>query len=151
MILGTLRDSARIDALHPAFKQLFDYVKSHDLLHEELGRIDLDGDKLFINNSESTLVAKEGAKVEVHHDYIDVHIPLDGVEVIGWNPTDELTDRLTDYDPVKDREFFATPACASYVNVRPGEFLIVYPEDGHAPIIGEGKLRKLCAKVKVNY
>ena len=71
--------------------------------------------------------------------------------MIGWNPTDELTDRLTDYDPVKDREFFATPACASYVNVRPGEFLIVYPEDGHAPIIGEGKLRKLCAKVKVNY
>ena len=36
-----------------------------------------------------------------------------------------------------------------YVTVRPGEFLIVYPEDAHAPIIGRGKLRKLIAKVKL--
>lgn len=44
MIVSNLQNSQRVEKLHPLFKQLFDYVKSHDLLH----------------------------------DYIDVHILLEG-------------------------------------------------------------------------
>ena len=50
MIVSNLQNSSRIEVLHPLFKTLFDYVKSHDLLHAELGRIDIDGDNLFIMN-----------------------------------------------------------------------------------------------------
>ena len=51
MIVSNLQNSGRIESLHPQFKPLFDYVKTHDLLHAELGRIDIDGDDLFILNS----------------------------------------------------------------------------------------------------
>ena len=44
MIVSNLQNSGRIESLHPQFKPLFDYVKTHDLLHAELGRIDIDGD-----------------------------------------------------------------------------------------------------------
>ena len=50
MIVSNLQNSSRIESLHPLFKTLFDYVKSHDLLHAELGRIEICGDNLFINN-----------------------------------------------------------------------------------------------------
>ena len=50
MIVSNLQHSQRVEKLHPLFKQLFDYVKSHDLLHEELGTIRLDGDNLIVNN-----------------------------------------------------------------------------------------------------
>lgn len=50
MIVSRLESSSRIESLHPLFKQLFDYVKTHDLLNAPLGRIELDGDNLFINN-----------------------------------------------------------------------------------------------------
>ena len=50
MIVSRLENSSRIESLHPLFKQLFDYVKTHDLLNAPLGRIELDGDNLFINN-----------------------------------------------------------------------------------------------------
>ena len=50
MIVSNLQNSQRVEKLHPLFKQLFDYVKSHDLLHEELGTIRLDGDNLIVNN-----------------------------------------------------------------------------------------------------
>lgn len=50
MIVSDLKNSSRIELLHPLFKQLFDYVKQHNLLKTELGRITLDGDNLFINN-----------------------------------------------------------------------------------------------------
>ena len=56
MVLGTLKDSARYEALHPLFARVFAYVKEHDLLHAELGRIELEGDTLFINNVEPATV-----------------------------------------------------------------------------------------------
>lgn len=37
----------------------------------------------------------------------------------------------------------------TWVDLYPGQLLIVYPEDPHAPIIGQGKIRKLIAKVKI--
>ena len=43
MILGNLKDSDRINALHPLFSELFAFVKSNDLLHHDLGRIELKG------------------------------------------------------------------------------------------------------------
>ena len=39
------------------------------------------------------------------------------------------------------------PRVAQYCE--PGQFVIVYPEDPHAPVIGSGKIRKLIAKVKL--
>ena len=34
-----------------------------------------------------------------------------------------------------------------WVDLLPGQFAIVYPEDPHAPAVGTGKIRKLIAKV----
>ena len=50
MIISNLQNSSRVESLHPLFKKLFDYVKTHDLLHTPCGRIELEGDNLFINN-----------------------------------------------------------------------------------------------------
>ena len=49
MIVSNLQNSQRVEGLHPLFKTLFDYVKTHDLFHAELGRIEIDGDNLFIS------------------------------------------------------------------------------------------------------
>ena len=59
MIISNLQNSSRVVSLHPLFKKLFDYVKTHDLLHTECGRIELDGDILFINNSNPTCVTAD--------------------------------------------------------------------------------------------
>lgn len=59
MIVSNLQNSQRVESLHPLFKPLFDYVKSHDLLHAELGRIELKGDELFINNVNPACVQAE--------------------------------------------------------------------------------------------
>ena len=40
MIIGKLEDSLRIEGLHPAFKRVFDYIKSHDILHTVPGKIE---------------------------------------------------------------------------------------------------------------
>lgn len=50
MILSDLNHTERLEKEHPLFKQLFDYIRANDLLNAPLGRIELDGDRLFINN-----------------------------------------------------------------------------------------------------
>ncbi|HJF08944.1 YhcH/YjgK/YiaL family protein [Phocaeicola coprocola] len=148
MIVSNLQNSERIESLHPLFKQLFDYVKTHDLLHTECGRIELAGDDLFINNVNPTCVSASDQVLEVHRDYIDVHILLEGKERIGWKALEDVTDLKQAYQKEGDCALYSdTPT--SFVDLLPGQFLIVFPEDPHAPVIGEGKIRKLIGKVKL--
>lgn len=127
---------------------MFDYVKTHDLLHTECGRIELAGDDLFINNVNPTCVSASDQVLEVHRDYIDVHILLEGKERIGWKAIEDVTDLKQAYQKEGDCALYSdTPT--SFVDLLPGQFLIVFPEDPHAPVIGEGKIRKLIGKVRL--
>lgn len=148
MIVSNLQNSQRVESLHPLFKRLFDYVKTHDLLHAELGRIEIEGDALFINNVNPECVPADKQVLEVHHDYIDVHILLEGAERIGWKAIEDVTDETKPYEKEGDCALYAD-APTTFVDLLPGQFAIVYPEDPHAPVIGKGKIRKLIAKVKL--
>ncbi len=148
MILSHISDSKCYESLHPLFQKVFDYIKSNDLLHAPTGRIVLDGDALFINVCDATLVAPEAQKIEVHQKYIDIHFPLSGAEIVGWKHLSALGKSEAPFDVDNDFALYAE-APTTYFTVNPGEFYIVYPEDGHAPIIGEGVLRKLIVKVLI--
>ena len=148
MILSDLQHTERIEQLHPLFKEVFDYVKSHDLLHTECGRIELRGDELFINNANPTLIPEEKQVLELHRDYIDIQILLEGKERMGWKAFDDLQEEVQPYDKEKDCALYADRP-TTFVDLVPGQFTIFFPEDPHAPIIGEGKVRKLIAKVRI--
>lgn len=148
MIIGKLENSGRIEPLHPLFKRLFDYVKQHDLLRRKPERIMLEGEDLFINNINPECVRQDDQLLEVHRQYIDVHILLSGKERIGWKPFEDLLFQIKAYEKEDDYALF-TDKPTTFVDLNPGEFVIVYPEDPHAPLIGEGKIRKLIAKVRL--
>lgn len=146
MIYGNIAYADRYASLHPLLPQLFAYVKSHDLLHTPMGEIVLDGDKLFINNVNPECLSEEKQVLEVHRRYIDVHILLEGKERVGWRNTDDCKELAHPYDEAGDfATFFDKPT--TYIDMMPNDFLIVFPEDAHAPIIGSGKIRKAIAKV----
>ena len=146
MILSHISDSQRYESLHPLFKQVFDYIKTHDLLNAPAERVVLDGDTLFINVCDAKLLSAEAQKLEVHQKYIDIHFPLSGEEIVGWKHLSNVGTSEAPFDVENDFALYAE-APSTYYTVLPGEFYIVYPEDAHAPIIGEGVLRKLIVKV----
>jgi len=148
MIISTLKDSARVEALSPAFKKLFDYIKTHDLLNVPPGRIELDGNNLFINNMETTGEPVEKRPIELHKKYIDVHILLEGKERIGWVELSTIKTVKDPYNEKIDMALYSDP-CTCFVDLLPGQFAVIYPEDPHAPMIGQGKIRKLIAKIKL--
>lgn len=149
MILADLSDSRHIEALHPAFKAVIDYVRNNDLTKVQAGRITLDGENIFINVDDATLRDQESQVLEVHRQYIDIHFPLSGKEIVGWTPTKALKQPSVEpFDVEKDFALYAQQA-STYFTVKPGQFYIMFPEDAHAPIIGKGTLRKLVAKIRL--
>ncbi len=148
MIIAKTCDAHRYEALHPLLKPLFDYVASHDLLHAPAGRITLQGDDLFINVNDSTLVSRQEQKLEVHRRYMDVHLPLSGPEEIGWRHLSTLGESEAPFDEDNDFALYRAES-EKWFTLCPGEFCIVFPEDAHAPIVGQGKVRKLVAKVRL--
>ena len=149
MIINSLSRSERTERLHPLFKKLFDYIRTHDLSQQPPGRIVLQGDDLFINLDQPQLRSRETQKLEVHRRYVDVHFPLSGAEEVGWRSLDTLPcESGAPVDEKNDFALYAAPATV-YFTVHPGEFYVMFPEDAHAPIIGEGTLHKAIAKVRL--
>ncbi len=150
MILDTVSHSQPTEALGERFRQLFEYVRTHDLAKLSAGRIVIDGDALYINLEDATLRKREEQLLEVHRRYIDVHFPLNGTETVGWSPLAELCEAKAEaYNEERDFRFYRQQA-ATYFTVAPGHFYVMFPEDAHAPIIGEGTLRKAVAKIRID-
>ena len=54
----------------------------------------------------------------------------------------------TEFDEAKDIQLFTDiPQC--FYTVGEGQFSILFPEDGHAPMLGEGHVKKCIFKVRI--
>ena len=117
------------------------------MLNTPCGKIEVQGDEIFINNCNPDLKPADKQVLEVHRKYIDIQILLEGEETIGWKPLDDCTNVTKPYDEDADCALYDEPG-TSYVTLKPGQFAIFWPEDGHQPCIGKGDIHKAIFKVK---
>ena len=148
MILDNLENEKLYESVHPRFRKAFDFIKSTDLLHLPIGKIELDGSKLYVSVVEIEGKSEEEAKMETHKNFIDIQVPVDGEEIMGWKALQSLKKISQPYDSEKDIAFYSDKA-SNLIKVQPGEFVIFFPTDGHQPGIFEGKHKKIIVKVLV--
>lgn len=146
MIIDNLANAANYYNLHPLFEKAFEYFNQLDIKEAETGTTDIEGNLLKASVVETQLKPETEARLETHRKYIDIQIPLSGVESYGWRSLATLTDSESGYDEAHDIEFFHERP-TTLVTLQPGEFIIFSPEDGHAPLLGEGAIRKIIFKV----
>lgn len=148
MIIDSLKNSARYERLNPYFKQAFEFLKAKNLSQLEEGKIELSGDNLKVNINVSKLKESANASLEVHNQYIDIQIPVSVPETFGWKDRTYCKSVTSPYNPEKDIEFYGDIP-TTYFTLQPGEFVVFFPEDAHAPCIGEGEVKKIIFKVIV--
>ena len=148
MVIDSLKHTDIYEHINPLFKKAFEYLKSTDFAKAEIGKVELEGKDLFVMVSESTLKTKDEAKLEVHDNYIDIQMPVSKPESFGWTGRKDLESPREPFNTEKDIQFF-TDKAKTFFTLNPGDFAIFWPEDGHAPCIGEGTVRKVVVKVKV--
>lgn len=148
MIHATLSDSARYEALHPLLKPAFDYLKTHDLLALEPQTLTIQGEEIYGTLMELASNPQDEQPLEAHDRHIDIQLLLAGEERIGWRHRSLCQEVTVPYDTEKDILFFGERPL-SFVDLRPGDFVILFPEDAHAPMIGSGdSIKKIIVKVK---
>ena len=74
---------------------------------------------------------------------------IPGREVaFGWSDRRYLSKPLGAFDTAMDIRFYDDEP-QTYYTLRPGQFTLLFPEDGHAPMVGEGDVRKIIVKVRI--
>ncbi len=148
MILDSLENSSRYESLNPYFKLAFDYIKKTDWNKMEPGKIVLDGENCYINFMEATGKTPDIAKFETHKAYLDIQVPINVTEQMGFMPAEDLTQPDAPYNEEKDYTLFSDKG-GDLLTVKPMSFTVFWPWDGHQPCIGEGTWRKLVVKIKL--
>lgn len=147
MFIGKLEESEKAEGLHPSFKEVFHYIRSHDLSTTPPCRIILQEGNIWIDTATPDLRESNQAELEVHRVYTDIQVVLEGEETYGWEAARELKTEHIPYDLGRDISFYSDRP-RFYFTLRPGEFVVFSPEDAHAPCIGHGKIKKLVAKIR---
>lgn len=149
MIIDTLSNAPKYFSTHPFFAKAFEYISQTDLENAADGKADIsDGLKAIFSNAPGKTIEVSCAKFECHNKNIDIQLCISGFETIGWKPREKCVIPNGDYNAEKDVQFYNdTPD--TFFQLRDGQFAIFFPEDVHAPMIGEGTIKKLVIKVRI--
>ena len=147
MILSTIKDGGTYSAISPLIKEAIEWLQNWNEADFKPGELELPGG-IVVKFQEPALVPAEKARFEAHKRFIDIQVPLKGVEIMGWAPIDDLKNVIEPYNEDKDVVFLGD-STQNLINVYPGQMAIFFPEDAHAPNIGIGNHRKLCIKIPV--
>ena len=150
MIYDTLSNVNTYAALSPRLHKALEYLASTDFSQVADGRYELEGDALFVNVMSVTTNPRPAAgsqRLEAHDKYLDVQYLAAGEEVIGVAPRAALGA----CEPDEGDICFLTGRC-TYLPMGRGQFLVVWPQDAHAPCVAvdaPAPVRRVVAKVRI--
>lgn len=149
MIFGQIGDWEESSFLEDPIKECFAYLKSHDVASYENGSHGIDGDRLFVNVMEYTTTTPKNRFWEAHREYLDVHVVLSGQERVDVN----FIQNMQQKEYVRQEDFLPMEGEKNgSILLRPGEFLVCYPSDGHRTAIaveGPEAVKKAIFKVRI--
>jgi YhcH/YjgK/YiaL family protein len=150
MIIDTLSNSEKYNCVHPLFAKAFEYIKSQKLATIADGKFEIDVDNLraIVSNKKGMSEAESIAKFECHDKHIDIQLCIKGNETFGWKPRSDCKEQKGEYNPEKDVVFY-NDGPDMYFVLTDNQFAIFFPEDVHAPMIGESEIKKMVIKVKI--
>jgi len=133
MVKDLLSLSDRYRSLGPRFVRAFDFAKTTDFASMPDGTYPMGGSEE--TNDVRALVQRYTTKLphegrwEAHRTHIDLQFVLTGEEQIGVAPIGRLV--AEPYDAGKDIMWLTGEG--DRVTLRPGDFVLLWPEDAHMP------------------
>ncbi len=129
MVKDLLTRADRYRCLGPRFARAFDFAQSADFAAMSDGTYPIGGDDVrALVQRYSTKRPGEG-RWEAHRTHIDLQMIVMGEEHIGVAPLGRLA--AEPYD--EERDLLWLTGDGDFVTLRPGDFILLWPEDGHMP------------------
>lgn len=152
MILDRLENAKQYAGIAPGIDKVLAAVAAYTPENYQTGKVELDGDNVFILRNAYTTGKKEGALMEAHRSYVDVMYMVEGEEMIYVKPTACLQNITMAYDPAQDALLATLDADTTAVRLQAGSFVVLFPQDAHAPareVDGPANVKKIIGKVRV--
>ena len=148
MIIDRLANSHLYAGLPPRIQRAFQYLRDTDWQTTEVGRYEVEGTGLFALVQQYSTKPRADGKWEAHRRYIDVQYVVQGTEQIGYAHLSRLVEG--EYDAAKD--FLPLVGEGDYLTLSSGDFMLLYPEDGHKPglaLADSTAVKKVVVKIAV--
>lgn len=130
------------------YLKALEFIKQNDLKSLPIGKHVINDGELWVNIVEAKLRPASEALLEVHDEYIDIHVPISGPEIYGVKKRTDCRSPKGEIDRNDDILFFDDPVEETFT-AEAGTITVFEPDMAHAPLIGEGEIYKAIFKVKV--
>lgn len=137
--------------LGDAFSRALAYLTETDFSVLKDGRYEIEGDDVFATVSTYRTKEPSEVKPESHREYADIQSLIEGTETVGIAPLEECQAPFEQH-PERDLYFHPVPAVLETLTLRPGSFMIFFPQDVHLPCMncgGPKTVRKVVVKVRL--
>jgi YhcH/YjgK/YiaL family protein len=124
------------------------YMVNKCFANLETGRHEIDGDSVFLLIQEYETKRIDEGKLESHRKYIDIQYVIEGSELIGYAPIEDLK-VVKEYDG--DDDFMLFEGAFETHRIENGRFAVYFPHDGHMPTINDckKKVKKAVFKIQI--
>ena len=150
MIVDRLDRAEPYFDMHPAFEQVFKFLREESLSEILHGRYDIDGVRLFYKVSKRQGRIRTESRLETHRKYIDIQYVISGVDEMGWRTASECKTVDVPYNEDRDVTYFQDEP-ESWKEVHAESFAIFFPQDVHALLVSGGEIHKVVFKVAVEW
>lgn len=147
MILANISDANAYRGIHPRLDRVIDCLNDAFLDAVGTETQKLEGDRLYVTRFNYETLPRDDTFFEAHRQYLDVHLMASGeerVEIASPNG-------LTLFEHKDDFYAYRGEAQHSFV-LRPGMFLVVFPDDAHRikmQVNGPERVSKIVFKLSV--
>ncbi|CAN5637351.1 YhcH/YjgK/YiaL family protein [soil metagenome] len=152
MIVTELSQARAQVAMTPNLEKALRFLESWVEGSEPVGRVSIDGDRVYVEVQAYETLSGEIEKLEGHRRYLDIQYVSSGEEIIGWAAIDDVSE----IDPFhEEHDYWLGSASAeriTEVRLRAGQLAILFPSDMHAPRRAAGPpstVSKLVVKVEL--
>lgn len=126
MILAKNEQAACYRGIHPRLDEVLDRLNNTFLSSVGAVTQQIEGEKLYVTRFGYETLPAEETFFEAHRRYLDVHVMVEGEERVEI----ASPDRLSLFEHKDDFYAYRGEAEASFV-LKPGMFLVVFPDDAH--------------------
>ena len=150
MIFGQIDELKFYKGISKGLDMAIEAIENGSYKTGVVGKNEIDGDNVFFNVQECKTKVLEECFFEGHKKYIDIHIVIDGEEGIGYSLKSDLKEK-TEYN--EEIDFQVLEGTEEYrLNMNKDNFLIVFPDEPHMPLISKDnepkELKKAVFKIK---
>lgn len=154
MIFGRLDNlKAEQETLPEAVREGLRFIKDTDLASAPVGRVDIDGDRIFAMVQDYETKPLSENRPESHIRYLDIQYVVSGREVIGLAPLDGAGAPVTDFREERDLLFYDDVSGEMPLTMNAGSYAVFYPWDVHRPACQlndqSESVRKVVVKIRL--